>query len=319
MTTIAHEIRLIAGERYAGHWPVEHLGKFMAELPPALRSCVSMAFSHRGKSIGRRPGWLERAADVRWNSRRQTQPDTLILELPPLGECAAELYRQQTLDSEFDDRPAKDDTALDLLGDVLSDVALKNADSDRFDHDLLGRIAKFGSVFKNGPFQELLVTSRRFPSDRPFRLTSGTAVCAKELLGRTPVPQRVRLVGELDGIVASTQRFSLLLDTGEHAMGVFAVENSEALRSLWQKRVVVCGMAIYRPSGRLLRVDAESIEAGDGESSLFSRLPSPPIATLDHQTLRQTQGPRSGVNALIGNWPGDETDEEIEALLERFS
>jgi hypothetical protein len=37
----------------------------------------------------------------------------------------------------------------------------------------------------------------------------------------------------------------------------------------------------------------------------------------DGGVFRQPQGPRSGVNAIIGRWPGDETEEEIaSALLE---
>jgi hypothetical protein len=36
-------------------------------------------------------------------------------------------------------------------------------------------------------------------------------------------------------------------------------------------------------------------------------------------TARQRQTRQTGVNAIIGRWPGDETDEEIEAALERLS
>jgi hypothetical protein len=31
------------------------------------------------------------------------------------------------------------------------------------------------------------------------------------------------------------------------------------------------------------------------------------------------QGPRSGINAIFGRWPGDESDEEIMEALERLS
>ena len=35
--------------------------------------------------------------------------------------------------------------------------------------------------------------------------------------------------------------------------------------------------------------------------------------------FRQPQGPNSGLNAILGQWPGDETDDEIAAELERLS
>jgi hypothetical protein len=37
------------------------------------------------------------------------------------------------------------------------------------------------------------------------------------------------------------------------------------------------------------------------------------------QSLRQPQGPRSGINAIIGRWPGDESDEEAARALEELS
>ena len=43
------------------------------------------------------------------------------------------------------------------------------------------------------------------------------------------------------------------------------------------------------------------------------------VGELDRRTLHRPQGPDSGVNALIGKWPGSESDEEIIALLEELS
>jgi hypothetical protein len=40
---------------------------------------------------------------------------------------------------------------------------------------------------------------------------------------------------------------------------------------------------------------------------------------MDLKALHVPQGPDSGINAIIGKWPGDESDEEIFALLEELS
>jgi hypothetical protein len=45
----------------------------------------------------------------------------------------------------------------------------------------------------------------------------------------------------------------------------------------------------------------------------------PLVGKLDLEALHQPQGPDSGINAIMGKWPGDETDEEILALLEEMS
>lgn len=43
------------------------------------------------------------------------------------------------------------------------------------------------------------------------------------------------------------------------------------------------------------------------------------VRKLDLGALHQPQGPDSGFNAIIGKWPGDESEEEILALLEEMS
>ena len=101
--------------------------------------------------------------------------------------------------------------------------------------------------------------------------------------------------------------------------GVYPEEISDLLRKLWQRRVLVLGTSIFRASGNLLRVEAESIEDGTNASSIFS---TPPVASgsrLDPNRLRKPQGARSGMAAIMGRWPGEATEEEIEAALEQIS
>jgi hypothetical protein len=43
------------------------------------------------------------------------------------------------------------------------------------------------------------------------------------------------------------------------------------------------------------------------------------VRKLDLEALHRPQGPDSGLNAVMGKWPGDESDEEILALLEEMS
>ncbi|MBI3099532.1 MAG: hypothetical protein HYY93_15095 [Planctomycetes bacterium] len=42
-------------------------------------------------------------------------------------------------------------------------------------------------------------------------------------------------------------------------------------------------------------------------------------AALDPRTLMQPQGPKTGLNAIFGRWPGTESDEEVAAALEDMS
>lgn len=319
MSVVVHEVILHNTEHFGRRLPPHHLGMLLAELPLAIRSSVSMAFRNRSQVKGRRPSWLDRAADIRFVDHQGNGKSVLYFEAPRLGEAAAEVYAQQSLFPEADDRPDKNDTAFDIFGDVLADVQQKNADSTHYDPSLLHRITHFKRVFSNGPIREIDFTSRRFPKNASARFTPDIVESANLLLARTPTPQRVRIVGQLDGLVASTQRFSVFLDSGEKVIGVFADDQIDVMQQLWRSRVLVLGTAVYRASGRLLRIDAEVVKPGQNEPKVFSRMPTPPNAKIDTTKLHKPQGPRSGMAAISGQWPGDETDEQIEQALEKLS
>lgn len=319
MSVVVHQVILQNDEHFGRKLPPHHLGLLLAELPLAIRASVSMAFRNRSHRKGRRPNWLDRASDVRFVDHQGNGESVLYFEAPPLGEAAADVYAQQSLFPDADDRPAEEDTAFDVFGDVLADVQHRNADSTHYDPSLLRRITQFKRVFKRGPYTAVDFTSRRFPLDSPARFTPALIESAKVLLGRTPSPQRVRIVGQLDGLVASTQQFSILLDSGEKVAGVFADDEIDAMRELWRKRVLVLGTAVYRASGRLLRIDAEYVKPGENEPNVFSRMPSPSRTKIDVAKLHVPQGPRSGMAAIFGKWPGDESDEQIQEALERLS
>jgi hypothetical protein len=272
---------------------------------------------HRSKTPGKQPAWLKRASDLRFTGHGGNGVTHLQFELPTLQDAANEIYQQQDLFETG--RPAGELTGLDLLLRVIRDIDALQADSDAFDPQLLHQVARFRRFFKASPFCGFRIATSETETAGEVRVTRTTTDNSDRLYCRTPAPQRVRLVGQLDGLEASTQRFSLLLDAGERVAGVYPEGLSDRLQELWRKRVLVLGTSVFRASGNLLRVEAELIDDGANASPLFS---TPPVASknrLDASRLRKPQGPRSGMAAIMGRWPGDETEEEIEQALERVS
>lgn len=317
MTMHQHEICLESDQHFAGHLPTHHLGFLLADLPVAIRGAVSMALRNRSKAPGKQPNWLKRASDLRFTGHGGNGVTHLRFELPSLDDAASEVYQQQLL---FDSkRPDGKQTGLDLLAKVVRDIDTVQADSDAFDPQLLQQVTKFRRFFKSGPFSGFRIVGSDSDSQASAQVTRGTTENSRRLYGRTPTPQRVRLVGNLDGLEASTQRFSLLLDSGERIAGVYPDDISDRLQRLWRKRVLVLGSSVFRASGNVLRVEAESIDESANASSLFSTPPVASSSRLDANRLRKTQGTRSGMAAIMGRWPGEETEEEIEQALERVS
>jgi len=85
------------------------------------------------------------------------------------------------------------------------------------------------------------------------------------------------------------------------------------------QRVLVLGRAIYRPSGKLLRIDAEEVSATINDGSFFSTIPSSHTRKFSLRNTIQGQRDRLGISAIIGKWPGDETDEQIELALKELN
>lgn len=314
MSHVTQTITLTSDHHYGRRLPPQALGPALTAIPTVVRQSISMAFRGRSRVRGPRPRWLKAASDIRFIDHLGDDASVLVFEAPTLGEAAEELYQQ----GEFwSSRPDPGLTGLDLFGNVIRDVAAHNEDSDRFDKSLLDKLAGFKSVL-NGSFHDLRLDTNR--SNTPLAVINHRVIeTAQEFKATTPSPQRVRVVGKLDMVRASTQSFALRLDDGQEVRGVLGSGSILEAAAHLNGRVLVLGRAIYRASGRLLRIDADEITAGEQESSVFSRIPAPRVRRWDTSSLRVPQGPKSGVAAILGQWPGDETDEEIDAWLEEIS
>jgi len=314
MSLTTQTITLTSDHHYGRKLPPLALGHVLTAVPTVVRQSVSMAFRGRSVVRGVRPHWLKAASDIRFIDHQGDDATILVFEAPTLGQAAGELYEQKEF---WPSRPAPDLTALDLFGEVVLDVAARNEDSDRFDKSLLSRLVGFKKVL-NGEFRELRLDPRRSGVTAAV-INPEVIETAQRFRESSPASQRVRVVGTLDMVRVSTQSFTLRLDDGQEVRGVLTAGSIVDVAPHLNSRVLILGRAVYRASGRLLRIDADEITTAAGEPSFWSRVPPPRRRKLDMAPYHQSQGPRSGVNAIIGRWPGDETDEEIQAALERLS
>lgn len=316
MSLVTQTITLSGDHHYGRRLPPQALARVLSATSTVVRQSISMAFLGRSAPRGPRPHWLTAAADIRFIGHDGDDDSRLAFETPTLGEAAAELYKQQEF--YWSARPDPDYTGFDLFGEVARDIAAHNEDSDRFDKSLLGNLAGFKNVL-DGYFREIRLDSRREDSGAPAIITPELTLTAQELRATTPLPQQVRVVGTLDMIKVSAQSFGLRLDDGTDVRGVLPSGSVVDVAHHINRRVLVLGQAIYRASGRLLRIDADEIKAAEGESSFWSRIPAAKSRRFDLRQVIRQQDHKRGAGAILGRWPGDETDEEIERALRDLS
>lgn len=313
-----HRQVVIRGEQArGGRVEARGAGLVLHYLPEHLQRSASMRLRGRSVVEGRRPAWLERVADLRLvdvdgSGREET---VLHFEAPTLGTAAEDIYRQADL---WEVRPEPGWTSFETYADVLRDVAAEEADSALFDRALLRAFREFQRPLTRY-FDEIAIEDRRGEAVAQVPLTLATVQSASRLVEHVPRPRAVRVVGLLDMLRASTQSFALRLDGGEQVHGVLVAGDIAEATPLFKKRVLVVGRAVYRPSGRLLRIDAEAMEEGEGQPSLWSKVPAPLSRPAGGAQYRQPQSPGSGAGAFFGRIRAEESEEEFMRVLQELS
>lgn len=315
MKTIERTLTLRSDEHYGQRVPPQAFGEILRTFPELLLRSVRMSFEGRSTVRGPRPQWLQAASDIRFVDHQGEDETILYFETPMLGEAAAELYDQQEF---WPSRPDPEDTPFDLLADVVEDVRRRASDSERFDRPLLKKLHDMGRGL-NGTFQSCLVSSRRYPDDQPVAVDQAVVTSADELTRSTPQPRQIRIAGVLDMIRASTNTIGVKLDKGQEIRGVLLHGDATQIHDLLNEKVTLLGKAIYRPSGNLLRVDVAEVRSMQDEDAFFTQVPTPQRAAKDREVVVEQQRRTSNIAAIIGRWPGDETDAEIELALQELS
>jgi hypothetical protein len=148
---------------------------------------------------------------------------------------------------------------------VLAAVVDGNPDDVVADRALLTSCLRFAKV-AGGGFSGIEVDGLR-GRKTPLFITPQHVLQIESLRDETPSPQAVRLAGVLDTISASRSDVILKLKDGTRVPARLDDHDPEALKDLFGKQVVVSGSANYRPTGRLLMLDVESISlAGRGSA-----------------------------------------------------
>jgi len=288
------------------------LGDLTALLLDATRGALRLRVEGRSTARGSLPSWLGAAAEFEVVGI-EGGSTVLVIEAPTLLEAAPGLFGQQALFEPIDAA----DSAFGVMEQTLRAAVAGRSDSDLFDQPLLATFRRFERILAAG-FSSVELTDGEISAQR-IVVDANSVAAVDRLIRTTPEPQRARVSGTLDTIRHSDRMFTLLMDDGKAVKGIAEGLAAEQLAGLFGQKVVVAGTAVFRPSGALLRIEADAIDSAGPEAAVWARVPAPLFRGMDAATMRQPQGLRSGVNAIIGRWPGEESDEQVAAALEALS
>lgn len=257
------------------------------------------------------PASLRAAADARFLGHSGEDGATLLhFEVPTFGSVAAELFQQRLL---WDDGPKPEETAFELFGAALHDVAVRRTESNSFDPGLLRRIKTYQRVLTRGVDR---ITMPDTIAARRGQIDADVVMAASELYAVTPASRRVRVTGRLDVMGASQGVLKLDVRPGEIVTALWEGEEPvESLCEFFNRDVVVEGAGVFHPSGSLLRIDADAIAAASSQDEFFRRIPTGAVHRDYQKLARLKAGEESAYTQFRGSLSGDETDEEFEAAL----
>jgi hypothetical protein len=293
----------------------ELIGPVLGRVRQTLLDSVRMGFLHSSHARGRIPSCLQKAAEVRYTGHAAGKDGSTLLhfEVPEFGSVAAELFEQGQL---WSSGPKPEQSAFELLAESLRDVRQKATNSERFDHALLRRFASYRHLLRRGLSSIALPDADISDTES---IDESLSEAAESLFRETPPARRVRLCGRLDLLGVSKRVMGLVLEDGAAVTAVWTAEGFVDLASFLDKQVVIEGLAEFRPSGSLLRVDADAVRYADASDASFSTLPLPEVR-LSYQKLaasvRPGQKPYASIFGLI---PGEESDEEFAAAVAELS
>jgi hypothetical protein len=268
----------------------------------------------RSAATGPLPEWIAKSTDF----RVELKEGSTILEFtgPTLLEANPEEFTQQDLFPEID--PSL--SSFDYFAQTLEAALLGEDGAELFDRSLLKALRRdFEPVFAHG------IETVEVPNvvrERPLKFAQPALVGFSVLERQIPKPQQVRLAGKLDQIRHSDRTFILVLRAGhERVRGSVPAHLAGQLQELWSREVLVSGTAHFTANGGVQLVEADSLSsASERDQELWSVRPEPLEAPrLVAGALRTPQGPRSGLAAILGRWPGEEDDDQVAEALGALS
>lgn len=192
--------------------------------------------------------------------------------------------------------------------------AFDDTDEDKpfLDKPLIKDLIDLKSFFKNDN-EELIISNNNVTPTITLKKKDFSKI--KQLEESYPEPQNIVVNGKVDVLQHSKSKVTINTEQGT-INGILkdASLNAE-IKQYWGTDATVYGIGHYKPNGRLNYIEIERIYQSTPEDKYFSKIPF--AETAEKQVLKQLIGKtnKNWADEIFGKWPGDETDEEFDKLL----
>jgi len=308
-----HTMTLLGGRRGELRVPAEVLLEMVGALLEGARQAMRFFVEGESTRKGPRPAWLDAACEIEVTGLMAGSA-VVALEAPALADAAPDRFggaHQVSLFAEPQRLIDVSNSAVDVFGSVLASVVQGDKERVLADRALLDTCVRFARAARDG-FDGVQLEGIA-GMGAPLVVRRDDVAKIELVRDETPGPKAVRVTGTLDTISATKSDVVLTLTDGTAVAARLDSHDNEQLKALFGSRVVVSGMAQFRPSGKLLVIDVEHLGPARDGDAVFEGAPKamakPAVSLLPQDEV-------TGVSAFFGTWPGEESDEELLGALE---
>ena len=217
----------------------------------------------------------------------------------------ADIFRQET------QKDLPEQTPVSLFIHAFNDALNESDEHDLLDKPLLNELKSFKKAFLKD--NEVLTISNQgtLPD---LKLEKGDFKKIKDFEEELPDPEPVILNGIVEELKYSKLKVRIKTEEGIVDGFLSGSLSSDDAASYWGKKVTITGQCHYKPGGKSIIEIERIFESGEGDE-YFSKKPR--SETVQEQFERQwrEKGGKNQLSEIAGKWPGDESDEEFDQML----
>lgn len=315
MSGVRYRIKITGLKTADGTIPLTALREISDALLRVSERTLRLSVEGASVKRGRLPIWLSKSLEftVAGISKGST---VLEIEVPTLEESAPNQVRQQDL---WYSMPNPDDTPLTLLSKSIQDAVSEQLDSENFDRGVLSALLAFKQPLEKY-LDEFVVVSTERPKD-DFKIGREELIKIGRLESETPEPRAIALAGSFDLIEHPHRLFRLSLEDGRKITG--KVESTyideQMMKDLWGKKVSIKGTAHFNPSGKIRFIEAQVVRPFELGEEILQAVQELELPLQSVERLQLKQKDRSPLQEIWGQWPGEESIDEILSMLKELS
>lgn len=217
------------------------------------------------------------------------------------------------LDAFRDKSELQNLTPVALVIKAFRAALTEEEDKNLLDEPLIDELIRFRKFFKSDQ-EEILLSNRNTIPEVKFSNKEIDQI--ENLYKSIPEPQKTMINGVIDEMKYSKKQMVLITENRERV--VVMPQDDTVLASIKEyfgREVTLTGMAHFKPGGQLSYVSLESFGEPGKSDRFFSKKPQK-MSIQQQVAFQVREGKKKNpIDDIIGQWPGDETDEEFDRML----